>query len=130
MESDCKYLFVYGSLLDSDNEFGTYLKNHSSFLIKGSFPGLLYDMSEYPGAIYKAGITNRIYGDIVLLNDKPSILQMIDEYEGYGKDEQQPNLFVRGIVPVDTASGTINCWVYLYNLSVDGYVQIASGRYK
>jgi gamma-glutamylcyclotransferase (GGCT)/AIG2-like uncharacterized protein YtfP len=130
MESDCKYLFVYGSLLDSDNQFGAYLKNNSSFFTKGSFSGLLYDLGEYPGAVYKAEITDRVYGDIVLLNDNPSVLQTIDEYEGYGEEEEQPNLFVRFLVPVDTTSGIVDCWVYLYNLPVDGFKQIRSGKYK
>ena len=84
MESDCRYLFVYGTLLDNDNEFGAFLKKHSTYVSKGSFNGLLYDLGEYPGAIYKPGIKQQVHGSILLLNNDPEILSVIDEYEGYG----------------------------------------------
>ncbi|MES2277706.1 MAG: gamma-glutamylcyclotransferase family protein [Bacteroidota bacterium] len=129
MESDCKYLFVYGSLLDGHNEFGVYLKNNSRAIAQSSFPGLLYDMGEYPGAIHKPQITGRVYGQIVQLNDA-TILKALDEYEGFGDNEEQPNLFIRVMIPIATKSGTIGCWVYLYNLPIAGYPQILSGRYK
>lgn len=130
MESDCKYLFVYGTLLDAYNEFGAYLKSNSVYVSKGSFPGLLYNIGEYPGAIYQPGATGLVYGDIVLLNDDPTILKAIDAYEGVGEDEMQPNLYIRLLVPVTTTSGTIDCWVYLYNLPVDGFKQITPGKYR
>jgi gamma-glutamylcyclotransferase (GGCT)/AIG2-like uncharacterized protein YtfP len=130
MESDCRYLFVYGTLLDNDNEFGAFLKKHSTYVSKGSFNGLLYDLGEYPGAIYKSDIKQQVHGSILLLNNDPEILSVIDEYEGYGLDEAQPNLFVRELLPVKTTSGVIRCWVYLYNRATSGYRQIPAGRYK
>lgn len=126
----CRHLFIYGTLLSTNNEFGAYLKKNSTYISAGSFSGLLYDMGEYPGAIYKPSITNRVCGNIILLNNEPRILKAIDEYEGYGENEEQPNLFVRELVPVETSSGIINCWVYLYNRATVGYPQIVSGRYK
>lgn len=130
MENAHNYLFVYGSLLDNDNEFGHYLKNNSRCISKGSFTGLLYDMGEYPGAIYDAAANNKVFGDVVLLNSNPGILNIIDEYEGYGDTQPQPYLFVRKLLPIQTLTGTLNCWVYLYNLPVTGHRQITSGRYK
>jgi gamma-glutamylcyclotransferase (GGCT)/AIG2-like uncharacterized protein YtfP len=130
MESDCKYLFVYGTLLNADNEFGAYLKKHSTYVNDGSFNGLLYNLGEYPGALYQPDIDSRVYGSVVLLNDNPTILNTIDVYEGYGENEPQPNLFVRQLIPVKTTQGIANCWVYLYNQPIDGYRLISSGRYQ
>lgn len=130
MNSNCKYLFIYGTLLDTDNDFGLYLRNNSVWVAKGSFTGLLYNMGEYPGAIYKTGVSNKVYGDIVELKNAASVLKLLDEYEGVGESEAQPNLYTRDIIPVATATGMIDCWVYLYNLPVDGLPLIASGKYK
>ena len=129
IKNACRHLFIYGTLLSADNDFGAYLKKNSTYISSGSFSGLLYDMGEYPGAIYKPNISERVYGNIILLNDDPSVLKTIDEYEGFGENEEQPNLFVRELIPVETVSGVINCWVYLYNLSVAGHTQIISGCY-
>ena len=43
------FLFVYGSLLDEDNEIAIYLKNNSTFYSAGKVKGKLYDIGEYPG---------------------------------------------------------------------------------
>lgn len=129
METNCKYLFIYGTLLNADNEYGKYLQTNSRYISPGSFNGLLYDLGDYPGALYQPESTATVYGDIVLLDDL-EVFKKLDEYEGYGEGQPQPNLYIRQIIPVDTDNGLIHCQVYLYNLSVDGYPQIISGRYR
>ena len=130
MESDCKYLFVYGTLLNADNEYGAYLNAHSTFIAKGYFNGALYNLGEYPGALYQPLSAQKVWGDVVLLDNPIEVLKVIDEYEGYGPDEEQPNLFARELVAVTADTGLVDCWVYLYNLKVDGLRQIESGNYK
>ena len=130
METDCKYLFIYGSLMDEANEFGAYLQQNSSHVAEGHFNGLLYDMGEYPGAVYAPDAITKVYGEIRLLNNPADALKIIDEYEGYGPDEVQPNLFIRHLIAVQTGINNIICWVYLYNLGTEAYKQILSGKYK
>mgnify|MGYP001557378971 CR=1 FL=1 len=130
MESDCKYLFVYGTLLSHNNGYASLLKNNSRFIAEGSLNGLLYDIGEYPGARYDPAAAERIYGDVLLLNNDADVLTDLDDYEGYGHSQSQPNEFIRVVLPVHTASGIINCQVYLYNLPVTGYRQITSGKYN
>lgn len=129
MESDCKYLFVYGTLLSHNNGYASLLKNNSRFIAEGSLSGLLFDIGEYPGALYNPAATERIYGDVLLLNNGTDVLTSLDDYEGYGHNQSQPNEFIRSVLPVYTTLGIINCQVYLYNLPVTGYRQITSGRY-
>lgn len=123
------YLFVYGTLLDDKNEFGIYLKNHCSFYAKGRFKGRLYDIGEYPGAVADEDSPGYVYGSIYIMNNEIEILKVLDDYEGVGGDQEQPNLFVREVIEVETDVKKLACWVYLYNLATDNYPQILSGKY-
>ncbi len=123
-------LFVYGSLLNTDNEFAVYLNNNAGLFSTGKFNGKLYDIGEYPGATIDTDGNYKISGNIYKLNNKLAALKILDEYEGFGDDQEQPNLFVRKSLPVETANGTVYCWVYLYNLPVEGLEQIISGDYS
>ncbi|GAB3928895.1 gamma-glutamylcyclotransferase family protein [Mucilaginibacter myungsuensis] len=129
MINNSKYLFIYGTLLNADNHYGALLKNNSKYISPGSFNGLLYDLGEYPGALYIPALDRKVYGDIVELTDL-SILTQLDEYEGYGETEEQPNLYIRQIVPVETGNEMIDCWAYIYNFPVDDSQLIPSGRYQ
>jgi gamma-glutamylcyclotransferase (GGCT)/AIG2-like uncharacterized protein YtfP len=121
------YLFVYGTLLQNDNQFAMYLNRHCNFITPGRIKGLLYDIGEYPGLVIN---TNAQYvsGSIYQVNNA-EVLTEIDRYEGVGADEEQPNLYLRVSHPIETADGPINAWVYVYNLPVAGLPQIYSGDY-
>jgi len=123
------YLFVYGTLLDADNEFGSYLKNNCSFYGDGRFKSKLYDVGEYPGAVADSESLSYVYGSIYLMNDAMEALTLLDDHEGFGEDQQQPNLFIRRVVEVESDNKTIDCWCYLYNLPVDNLAIISSGDY-
>jgi gamma-glutamylcyclotransferase (GGCT)/AIG2-like uncharacterized protein YtfP len=121
------YLFVYGTLLDKQNEFGAYLNAMCCFYADGKFKGLLYDIGEYPGAVSDA--INYVYGKIFMVNKPDEVLERLDDYEGFGPDQQQPNLFTRKLITAETDKEPVECWVYLYNLPVDGLRLIKSGKY-
>jgi gamma-glutamylcyclotransferase (GGCT)/AIG2-like uncharacterized protein YtfP len=83
-----------------------------------------------PAHVNDIGNGYPIAGSICKLN-KPEALTVLDDYEGFGpEDQEQPNLFIRELLPIETAEGIINCWVYLYNLEIDGLTEINSGDYK
>ena len=130
MSATCSYLFVYGTLLNKQNEFGAYLNANCTFYADGKFKGRLYDMGEYPGAIFDSKSDGYVLGKIVRLNNTKQVLKQLDYYEGFGPEETQPNLFVRELIPVNTVGGTVECWVYLYNLPIDGFRKITSGIYS
>lgn len=122
-------LFIYGTLLNDDNEFAIYLKNNSSFYAEGKIKGKLYDLGEYPGAVLTTDTNGYIYGSILMLNDPEGAIEIIDNYEGYDEGQEQPNLFVRVLAEVFTEQGRVNCWVYEYNLPIKGLPLIEGGRY-
>ncbi len=121
-------LFIYGTLLQTTNEFAIYLQKNSTFYAKGKFKGNLYDIGEYPGAVLDKNEQSYVHGNIVLLND-PSILKTIDSYEGYGLKQPKPYLFIRKLIKAETDNDVIECWIYLYNKPVTGLHQIIIGDY-
>ncbi len=92
------YLFVYGTLMNQEIEPAASLMKGCSFFCKGKFPGRLYDLGEYPGAVLSAGGKNFVYGDVVLMETPDLTLKLLDDYEGFGEDQERPNLFVRKMV--------------------------------
>ncbi|HEY0246531.1 MAG TPA: gamma-glutamylcyclotransferase family protein [Mucilaginibacter sp.] len=121
-------LFIYGTLLNPDNEFAAYLQKNSDLHCKGTFKGKLYDIGEYPGAVEDRNGKSYVHGSILILNNLKA-LKVIDHYEGFGASEPQPNLFIRKLINAETTIGIVKCWVYLYNLPVDGLHLISSGDY-
>lgn len=129
MEKPGNYLFIYGTLLQSENLFAAYLKANSVFYSKAKVKGMMYDIGLFPGVILNAGADSYVHGNIVFMNDPEAVLKKLDVYEGFGPDEPQPNMFVRELVAIELAGETLSCWIYLYNLPVTGFLQIASGDY-
>jgi gamma-glutamylcyclotransferase (GGCT)/AIG2-like uncharacterized protein YtfP len=123
------YLFVYGTLMNTEAEPSASLMKGCSIFCKGKFAGKLYDLGEYPGAVLSSKGEEFVYGDIVFMKTPEITIRLLDDYEGFGDDQEQPNLFVRKLIEVETANGKTACWVYLYNLPVKGFKQIISGKY-
>ena len=125
------YLFTYGTLMQGfDNPFATQLHENSIYEGKGHFPGMLYLISWYPGAIYDANAGSNVHGDIFRLSSPETLIPQLDEYEDVFEDEKS-SLYLRKSIAVTTESSmSINCWVYLYNQSVAGLEHISDGRFK
>jgi gamma-glutamylcyclotransferase (GGCT)/AIG2-like uncharacterized protein YtfP len=130
MDTLCLYLFVYGTLLDKDNEFAAFMRAHCQLIKPGKFKGHLYDIGEYPGAIADFNAPSYVHGSIYLMDNAKKVLEVLDDYEGYGPEQEQPNLFIRRLVEIETSSRSIDCWVYLYNRPVDQLKLIEGGDYR
>jgi gamma-glutamylcyclotransferase (GGCT)/AIG2-like uncharacterized protein YtfP len=122
-------LFVYGTLLQSQNPFGKYLKENSRFLQFGKLKGRLYNIGQYPGARFEPEGNSFVLGSILSLNNYTETLRLMDEYEGFGIDQPQPNEYIRELIDIETETGLMKCWVYLYNLPVEKLHQIVGGDY-
>jgi len=123
-------LFVYGTLLQSSNPFGSYLQNNSKWLCTGKFRGLLYDIGEYPGAVINVYAETYVWGNLVSLTHSEHAFRILDEYEGFGSEFPEPNEFIRQVIEVKTETDTVQSWTYLYNLPVTGLRRIESGNYE
>lgn len=123
------FLFVYGSLLDEDNEFAIYLKNNSTFYATGKARGKIYDIGEYPGAVLIPEGADYIYGHILKIQTPEKVFKVIDDYEGYGGEQSWPNEFIRALTVIEAEKEILDCWIYVYNLPVFGLRQVKGGRY-
>ena len=123
------FLFVYGTLLDERNPFGALLKNSCTYYKKGRFKGELFDLGEYPGALFNPDTEHFVHGNIFEMSYSEHTLKMLDDYEGFGNAYPQPNEFTRELRDVETDDGSSTCWIYLYNGPIEGHWLIASGNY-
>ena len=122
-------IFVYGTLLDAENKYGLYLRDNSKFFSSAKLKGKLFDLGDYPGVVLYPDGADWVHGVLLQMDDPATVLDVLDIYEGFGKDQPQPNEFVRVLAEAATESGIIICWVYVYNLPLNNFRQITSGNY-
>jgi gamma-glutamylcyclotransferase (GGCT)/AIG2-like uncharacterized protein YtfP len=131
--TDSDKLFVYGTLLqDADNPVADFLRQYSELIGRGFFKGELYDIGNYPGAVYKPDGPYRVEGDMLRLFDPGFIFNHLDYYEGIGPQFSEPHQYIRRVIPVYPGDGKniLVCWVYLYNWDTEGLALIRGGVYK
>lgn len=126
-----EFLFVYGTLLKQSNLLiANFLEQNSTAVSEGSFPGVLYDIGDYPGAVYMPDSKMNVYGKILQISNSIETFNKLDAYEETGLEFEQPNEYLRKKILVKTIDGeTIECWTYLYNHSIENKELIISGRY-
>lgn len=131
MTADTEFLFTYGTLMHGfSNPFAQRLHSLSTWEGAGTFPGSLYKISWYPGAIYDENADSQVYGEIYRLEEKEILLKELDEYEDVLEDEIQ-SLYLRKIIPVRIQNGSLlSCWVYLYNQDLSSLQKIESGNFR
>jgi gamma-glutamylcyclotransferase (GGCT)/AIG2-like uncharacterized protein YtfP len=136
MNDTSNFLFVYGTLRPGfDNAFAQSLRQQARYVGEGRFSGLLYDLGNYPGAVYQAGSATAVVGSIYDLgHNQEALLRYLDVYEGVGDEFDPPTEYIRIIIPVtldsDGQTNTVSCWAYVYNHSVVNKPIIRSGDYR
>jgi gamma-glutamylcyclotransferase (GGCT)/AIG2-like uncharacterized protein YtfP len=131
MHPNPDFLFTYGTLMQGfENPFARRLHALSTYEGKGSFLGLLYKISWYPGAVYNEKSESPVFGEVYRLSSKALILPELDDYEDVFEDEQK-SLYLRKIIPVQMQDGSVlPCWVYLYNQDITGFEKIGTGDFR
>ena len=131
MDADATYLFTYGTLMQGfDNPFAERLHNHSTYEGKGYFPGLLYLISWYPGAVFDVNSSSKVHGEIYKLSDFEALIEELDAYEDVFEDEKASLYRRKTICVTNENDETVECWVYLYNQPVTDLTLIPDGRFK
>lgn len=125
-----KFLFVYGTLMkglrqDWQVKVGARLAGH------GSIAGRLYDLGDYPGAVWSMDGRGQVLGELYELHNPDIAIAILDEYEEFFPAQPEKSLFVRKVVPVTMENGTQKeAWVYFYNRKVDEADWIPGGNYR
>lgn len=122
-------LFVYGTLLLHGNEFGSYLNNNAVLYGEGRAKGRLFDLGDYPGAVFDNEQSGNIFGKIFILSEPLGALEVLDQYEGYCEGASSTNEFLRKLILVKCDGSEQQCWAYQYNLATKNAMQIESGNY-
>jgi gamma-glutamylcyclotransferase (GGCT)/AIG2-like uncharacterized protein YtfP len=126
------YLFSYGTLLPqhAPDEVKSFVSKLTPYA-EGSIPGILFDLGEYPGAVFDQSSSNKVFGTVFTLPREESILDEIDRYEGFDPASPSTSLFVRKLHAVAlTTGGNIECWVYEYNGTPAPERILVEGRYS
>lgn len=130
MNCQSQYLFVYGTLLNEQNEFGNYLQNNCEFIGNGKFQGILFDIGDFPGAIENLEEELWVHGKVYELKNFEMVIPILDTFEGFGEGEEIPNLFIRKLIKIILPDKALICWTYIYNRPTNGFRKILSGIYK
>jgi gamma-glutamylcyclotransferase (GGCT)/AIG2-like uncharacterized protein YtfP len=130
MEAQSPYLFVYGTLMRGfDNPFAAQLRAHATFVAEGYFPGRLYRISWYPGAVYEVESPTKVWGEIYQLLDFQNLIPKLDAYEDVQELDSE-SLYVRRQKPIWTENGSLFvCWIYLYNQSLTNALLLKNGKF-
>lgn len=126
---DTPFLFVYGTLMrEFDNPWAEMLRTHAVFTSSGSFPGRLYLVDWFPGAVYQPKAEQKVHGEIYRVTDPVFLIPQLDDYEDI---HAEPSLYRREIIPISGSDDRIyHCWAYIYNLPADGLPEIPDGRFR
>lgn len=125
------HLFVYGTLCATfTNPAAVQLRQYSRYVGEGTMPGLLYDLGDYPGAVYLPNGQTLVHGSIyALTNESDTLLVTLDTYEGISTPPDLTDEYRREAVPVAVTGRDVDCWVYLYNQAIINQYRIDSGDY-
>jgi len=126
------FLFVYGSLRRAkDGCCHPLLRSVSEYVDDASLPGKLYDLGDYPGAVFDDDSPSEsVRGEVYRLRQPASTLLALDDYEECLPHHPEPHEYQRILKTVTLGSGnTLNAWVYAYNHSPYGFMIIAGGDY-
>jgi gamma-glutamylcyclotransferase (GGCT)/AIG2-like uncharacterized protein YtfP len=94
----------------------------------GSIRAALFDIGLYPAAIPASD--SRVRGEIYRMFDTASVLDALDEIEGFHPDRHDDSLYMRLETPVTFDDGHVaNAWVYFYNAPLGRAPRIDSGDY-
>jgi len=94
----------------------------------GSIPAALFDVGIYPAAIPASD--SRVRGEIYRMFDSASVLDALDEIEGFRPGRPDESLYTRVEAPVTFDDGHVaSAWVYFYNAPLGRAPRIESGDY-
>jgi very-short-patch-repair endonuclease/gamma-glutamylcyclotransferase (GGCT)/AIG2-like uncharacterized protein YtfP len=123
-------LFVYGTLLPGEAPAG--MKEIADQLLpvgRATIQAKLYDFGDYPGVVLSAEDA-RVQGQLVRVPTENLWIQL-DAYEACPLPDSEDGLFRRVKThALVESSEAVDCWVYVYNRSVDSAALVESGQWR
>lgn len=128
------HLFVFGTLLSGyDHPMARLVAQSCDLVGHAHCQGRIYLAAHYPGMLLSDDPADQVFGELYRMRDAEALLRVLDDYEGFGPHQPQPNEFVRERVRVMLAaasgSAPVEAWTYLFNRPVTNLPRIMSGRF-
>jgi gamma-glutamylcyclotransferase (GGCT)/AIG2-like uncharacterized protein YtfP len=122
-------VFFYGTLMSGFKRQGrTRVDLALESVGRGSIQAVLFDMGFFPAAVPASD--SRVHGEVHRMLDPDTVLDALDEFEGYRHDEPDSSLYVRAETAVNLDDGRVDrAWVYFYNAPLGNAPRIESGDY-
>ncbi len=128
--TDGQILFVYGTLMkELQSPAHCQLLQSTSFLGRGCFPGRLYEVNNYPGAVLDESSPVSVSGQLFLIPDQATLLAL-DSYEECSDDDPLPHEYSRTRITIKCDNDhNLLAWTYLYRLPTETLIEIPNGDY-
>lgn len=122
-------VFFYGTLMAGfDRRRRVGIDTRMRFVGRGWIEAALFDLGLFPAAVPAPG--GQVWGEVYEVDDDPTVIDRLDEIEGYRSTEPDTSLYTRVSVPVHFEhEGVDTAWVYFYNAPLGQAERIASGDY-
>jgi gamma-glutamylcyclotransferase (GGCT)/AIG2-like uncharacterized protein YtfP len=121
--------FFYGTLMSGFKRPGrARLDMMLEPVGRGWIHAALFDLGIYPAAV--PADDGHVWGEVHRMRDIDSVLDSLDEIEGYRPNEPDASLYTRIETPVTLEDGTVaTAWAYFYNAPLGRAQRIESGDY-
>jgi gamma-glutamylcyclotransferase (GGCT)/AIG2-like uncharacterized protein YtfP len=121
-----RHLFIYGTLMTGQvrhQHLEPFIVSKSNAQTRGA----LHHLGTYPGMRMGDGI---VHGELIHISDVEACLERMDGIEGFLGFGRDDSLFDRTIIQVQSDSGTVWAWAYVYSGHVGDESIINSGRWN
>ena len=124
------YIFLYGTLLP-ELAAGNLrpLLARLEPVGRATVPGRLFDLGDYPGAVFDMSAPSSVHGRVFVLAGRDA-LREFDAYEGYDKRDVSGSVYwrVQRLVTLEDGS-KVTCQMYAYNRDPTSAALIPDGNY-
>jgi gamma-glutamylcyclotransferase (GGCT)/AIG2-like uncharacterized protein YtfP len=122
-------VFFYGTLMSAFKRPGrARVEANLQPQGRGSIHAALFDLGIYPAAIPTED--GRVLGEVYRMLDVDSVLEALDELEGFRPGQPDASLYMRVETAVTLEDGRIaTAWAYFYNAPLGRAQRIDSGDY-
>jgi gamma-glutamylcyclotransferase (GGCT)/AIG2-like uncharacterized protein YtfP len=124
------FVFFYGTLMTGfDRRRRLGIDGKIRYRGRGWIQAALFDLGLYPAAI--PADDGRVWGEVFETTEIMSVLEALDDIEGYLPAEPDSSLYIRKQVHAMLPDGAaVHAWVYFYNAPLGRAPQITSGDYR
>ena len=125
-------LFTYGTLRRGvESPMQRFLTDHTTWVGEAVFRGKLYFVGGHPAAIPSSSEEDTIIGDLFEIQTTSDLIQRLDQYEGFNRNNPKASLYIREKrkVRLKKSNAVHEAWIYIFNGPKDRSTVIESGDY-